>query len=104
MLFASGFKQYNLGSHNVERMTEVRLIALWNVLYKILEKVLTNRLKSILPVTISEYQSTFISDRSITNNVLIAFEIIHYIKRNNTSQEREVTFKLDISKPYDRVD
>lgn len=89
---------------NVERMTEVRPIALCNVLYKILEKVLANMLKSILPVTISENQSAFVHGRNITDNVLIGYEIIHYMKRKNKGDEGEVALKLDISKAYDRVD
>ena len=61
----------------------LRPIALCNVNYKILAKVLANRLKKLLPWIISYEQATFFSGRSITDNVLVAFEIIHHMKRKN---------------------
>lgn len=88
---------------NVEKLTDVRPIALCNIVYKLIAKVLANRLKKVLPTTISENQSAFVPGRSITDNVLIAFESIHYMKRKKGNQEGEVALKLDISKAYDRV-
>lgn len=88
----------------MERMSEVRPIALCNVLYKILAKVLANRLKAILPVTISENQTAFVPGRSVHDNVLIAFELIHYMKRKNKGSEVDDALKLDVSKAYNRVD
>lgn len=89
---------------NVESMGDLRPIALCNVLYKILAKVLTNRLKTILPGLISENQSAFVPGRNISDNVLVAFEMLHYMKRRKSGREGEVALKLDISKAYDRVD
>lgn len=89
---------------NVEKLTDLRPVALCNVLYKILAKVLANRIKKILPGLISEKQSTFGSGRNISDNVLIAFELLHFMKRKNRGSEDEVSLKLDISKAYDRVD
>ncbi|XP_074376703.1 uncharacterized protein LOC141718222 [Apium graveolens] len=88
---------------NVDNLKDVRPIALYNVLYKILAKVLANRLKKVLPVVITENQSAFVQGRSITDNVLISFELIHFMKRKKGSQDGEVALKLDISKAYDRV-
>lgn len=81
----------------------MRLIALCNVLYKIVAKVLVNRLQKILPTVISEEQSTFVPRYNITDNVLVAFELLHYIKRKNGGQEGELALKLDIIKAYDHV-
>lgn len=85
-------------------MKDLRPIALCNVLYKILSKVLANRLKCILPQIISENQAAFVSRRSINDNVLIAFELIHHMKKSVRGNEGDVALKLDISKAYDRVD
>lgn len=85
-------------------MKDLRPITYCNVLYKIVTKVLANRLKIILPVTISENQFVFVPGRSIIDNVLVVFEVLHHMKRRNSGTDGEVALKLDVSKAYDWVD
>lgn len=88
---------------NACSLTDLRPIVLCNVLYKIMTKVLANRLKSVLPGLISEQQSVFVPVRCITDNVMVAFEVIHHMRGVRRDREGEVALKLDISKAYNRV-
>lgn len=85
----------------VEDIKDLRPIALCNVLYKIIAKVFANRLQKILPVMISKEQSAFVPGRNISDNVLVTFELIHFMKRKTSGVTGEVALKLDISKAYD---
>ena len=85
-------------------MTEFRLINCCNVIYKIISKVLANKLKPFLGDVIFLNQSAFIPKRLITDNSLIAFEIFHSMKHNSSSKNNSFARKLDMSKAYDRVE
>ena len=71
--------------------------------YKIISNVLANRLKPILSTIILENQSAFVLGCLITDNVLVAFQIMHYLKKKK-GKESYMAVKLDMSKAYDRVE
>ena len=79
-------------------------IALCNTLYKIISKVLANRLKKILPSVISESQSAFQSSKATPDNILVAFETLHHMKSQKSKKMSFMAMKLDMSKAYDRVE
>ena len=86
------------------RMTKLRPISLCNVGYKIISKVLCQRLKSCLPRLILETQSSFVESRLILDNILIAHEMFHGLRTNKSCQNKFMTIKTDMSKAYDRIE
>ncbi|XP_024042737.1 uncharacterized protein LOC127899877 [Citrus sinensis] len=87
-----------------EVLLDMRPIALSNVLYKIIAKMLANRLKLVLDTVISNPQSAFDPGRAITDNILISAEIMHFLKRKRQGNEGVAALKIDMAKAYDRVE
>ncbi|XP_060961840.1 uncharacterized protein LOC133032039 [Cannabis sativa] len=107
-MISSGLNVTNLvlipKKKNFISMSDMRPIALCNVLYKVLSKVLANRMRSIIDQIIFVNQSAFIPGRLISGNVMISFEVMHYLKRKTKGKKGFMALKLDMSKAYDRVE
>jgi hypothetical protein len=61
-------------------------------------------MKTILPFVVSDSQSAFVPGRMISDNIMIAFEIIHFLKNKRVGKVPQMAAKLDMSKAYDRVE
>ena len=90
--------------NNPKYISQYRPISLSNVLYRIFSKVLANRLKKVLPHLVSEQQSAFVKDKLISDNIMVAFETLHYMRNHSLGETWYMALKLDMSKAYDRVE
>ncbi|KAL0431278.1 UNVERIFIED_CONTAM: putative mitochondrial protein [Sesamum radiatum] len=86
---------------NPELIYQFRPISLCNVIYKLVSKTIANRLKPLLGSLISPSQSAFVPSRSITDNVLIAYEINHFLPHKTWDKDGHISLKVDVSKAYD---
>ena len=75
-------------------------ISLYNASYKIFSKVLSFKLKQIIPSLISPNQGSFISGRKISDNILLVQEAIH---SNTKRGELGMAIKLDLANAFDRL-
>ena len=85
---------------NPTTFNRVRPISLCNSSYKIITKILANRIKKVLPLIISENQGGFVPNRQIIDNVIIVQEAVH---PSIQKHEKGMIIKLDMANAFDRV-
>jgi hypothetical protein len=86
--------------NNSTSPSHFRPIALCNVIYKLLTKIIVTRLKPILSFLISPEQSGYVEGRQIMDSVILAHEVIHSLHSTKT---QGMLLKLDLSKAFDKL-
>ena len=86
---------------NLNQLKYWRPISLLCLDYKILTKILANRLKQVLPNLISEEQNCSVPGRTIFNNLFLIRDAITLNKQKNTSF---YILQVDQEKAFDKID
>lgn len=87
---------------NPVHLKQFRPISLCNVVYKIIAKIISQRLRVYLPELIAPTQCSFIPGRHSSDNIIVAQEVF-YSMRNMKRRRGKVAVKIDLEKAYDRL-
>jgi len=81
-------------------LEQYRPISLVGAIYKVIAKVLVDRIKKVLNFVVDESQSAFLKGRGILDSVLVANEVVEDLRRRGRSG---LCLKVDFEKAYDSV-
>ena len=80
---------------------DYRPISMVGCVYKVIAKVLANRIHSVMNELVGESQMAFVEGRQIHNGALIASEIVQWLKKR---KKNAMTMKEGLHKAYDLVE
>lgn len=66
--------------NQVMKVLDFRPISLCNILYKLIAKVIANRLKVIIHNIILDSQNVFVPETQISDNIFIAYELLYLLR------------------------
>nr|GEU31749.1 RNA-directed DNA polymerase, eukaryota, reverse transcriptase zinc-binding domain protein [Tanacetum cinerariifolium] len=81
-------------------VNDYRPISLIGSVYKVVTKILANRLAMVIDDIVSDTQSAFVAKRQILDGPFILNEVLQWCKRKN---KKAMFFKVDFAKAYDSV-
>jgi hypothetical protein len=79
-----------------EDPNKFRPISLCNVIYKIITKLIINRIKPLLPHLISSKQTRYVEGRKILDGIILAHETIHSLKISKSIRHANQTRHVQI--------
>ena len=82
---------------------DFRPVSLCNFVYKVISKIMANRLRPIILNIISPVQSAFVKGKLINENSILTQEVSHTMKRKK-GKGGLMLLKLDMEKAYDRME
>ena len=86
-----------------ETINQFRLISLFNTLYKLVSRIIVQRLKPYMAEIINPCQAGFVPGRRTSDNIILVQKVIRTLK-NRRSGTWYIALKLDLEKAYDRLE
>ncbi|CAK8543759.1 unnamed protein product [Lathyrus sativus] len=87
--------------HDACEIKDYRPIAVYTIFYKIISKILTDRLGTVIPSVVNHNQAAFIPGQNIHNHIMLATELLKgYTRKEGTTR---IMMQLDLQKAYDMV-
>ncbi|KAL6203603.1 hypothetical protein ACLB2K_027303 [Fragaria x ananassa] len=83
-------------------MKQMQPISLCNTLYKVVSKIIVQRLRPMMSMLVSPSQVSFIPSRNIIDNIIVAQEMLHKF-RNSKGNLEFMAWKIDLAKAYDKL-
>lgn len=80
-------------------LADIRPISCVNMMYKALTKILTTRMSKVVPELVSPHQTAFIEGRHISDNTILADEMVHGYGRIRTPNR--CCLNIDLKKTFD---
>lgn len=87
---------------NPESLKDMCPISLCNVIYKMITRIIANRIKPYLPELIAPNQSSFVPGRHSNDNIIVAQEVLDSMKLKKGTRGL-MAIKIDLEKAYDRL-
>ena len=84
---------------NASHLRNFRPISLCNVAYKVISKVLVNRLWPFLHGIISSLQRSFITNQGTSDDAIIAKEALHFMKKTKVKKGNKA-FTIELENAY----
>jgi retron-type reverse transcriptase len=81
--------------------SDFRPISLCNLVYKLISKVISSRLKPVLEKNLSPEQHGFLKGRRIHDAIGVAHECLHSIAQK---KQKALVMKIDLKKAFDSID
>ena len=89
--------------HGPESLGNYHQTSLCNTAYKVITKIISNRIRPVLGSIISHLQTAFVLGRRGTDNAIIVQELIHTIGKAK-GKEGCMAIKIDLEKAYDKLE
>ncbi|XP_019163545.1 PREDICTED: uncharacterized protein LOC109159892 [Ipomoea nil] len=99
----SSTKIFGTWSDAPESAADFRPITLLNVIFKIISKVVVNRLRPLMDKLVGPHQNSFLPGRSTLDNIVLTQEIMHGMRKKK-GKKGSLVMKIDLHKAYDSID